>query len=687
MALTQQELEDLAKKAEELRKIAEYEAQAAASIADAAEQAKALDQSYKSQLTELKNIVQAQEALAAQGIAGAQAEADRAKAQMASLQAQIDANQQILKLEEERTKYQELLSADADQILTSYAGITGKTKQFSEQLKSAGGFTNLLRDRAKEVKNQVSAIGGKAIALNIALNIGKDIMKAIGGAAMEVAKITAEPVKNAMNFENALKQGRDEIDQFRLTARDLQILDPGGIEAFRKSSQELAKTFRGTQEDVRNINTQLFQTSAAFRELKAANDPATDSLIKTSFLLERRLNIPISETAKITETLSQAFGKNAKEAEGFATSLAVAADNLGLDVRQTFADFQSQANNLAKFGLPDLQGEFLKLSKIQQQTGISIDGMLGALENFSTFEGALTAASKLNAVFGTTIDGLELMDTFNIDGPVEGFIKLREQLEASGLQIDQLNFSQMRALTSSIGMSAEQMRKFGNVSSEELRNITAGSMSAEEAMTKLQEAQGEGETLAEQQKKATDALVVAMEAMVKASHAQTEAMLQMAEQSPKTASAIEKFLKPAASIVGAVAGGALGSFFGPVGTMIGASIGSQLAGDLAASFAPGDNFISKSTVARVGEVGTENIARATQIPQTVSSTTGMTTVLNPGDSVQRMATTGGGSTNLTINLVGSDGNIIDSTTQTIANDDPRKSVSHYLNSKVSLLNS
>ena len=34
------------------------------------------------------------------------------------------------------------------------------------------------KDRAKEVVNQVSAIGGKAIALNLALNIGKDIMKA-----------------------------------------------------------------------------------------------------------------------------------------------------------------------------------------------------------------------------------------------------------------------------------------------------------------------------------------------------------------------------------------------------------------------------------------------------------------------------------------------------------------------------
>ena len=180
-------------------------------------------------------------------------------------------------------------------------------------------------------------------------------------------------------------------------------------------------------------------------------------MIKTSFLLERRLNIPISETAKVTETLSQALERMPKKLKGL-RHLLRSADNLGLDVRQAFSDFTAQSNNLAKFGLPDLQGEFLKLSKIQQQTGISIDSMLSALENFSTFEGALTAASKLNAVFGTTIDGLELMNTFNIDGPVEGFIKLREQLEASGLEIDQLNFSQMRALTSSIGMSAEQMR-------------------------------------------------------------------------------------------------------------------------------------------------------------------------------------------------------------------------------------
>ena len=69
------------------------------------------------------------------------------------------------------------------------------------------------------------------------------------------------------------------------------------------------------------------------------------------------------------------------------------ADNLGLDVRKVFADFQAQSNNLAKFGLPDIQKEFLELSKIQQQTGISIDNMVGSLDKFTTFEGALSAVS------------------------------------------------------------------------------------------------------------------------------------------------------------------------------------------------------------------------------------------------------------------------------------------------------
>ena len=88
MALTQAELEALAAAAESRRESAELESFLAESTAELVKQT-------KTQALELKKIIKAKEELAALGVANAQAEADRAKAQLAALQAQIDANEQI----------------------------------------------------------------------------------------------------------------------------------------------------------------------------------------------------------------------------------------------------------------------------------------------------------------------------------------------------------------------------------------------------------------------------------------------------------------------------------------------------------------------------------------------------------------------------------------------------------------
>ena len=165
--------------------------------------------------------------------------------------------------------------------------------------------------------------------------------------------------------------------------------------------------------------------------------------------------------------------------------------------------------------------------------------------------------------------------------------------------------AQMRQLTSSIGLSAEQMKAFGEVSTEELRNITAGAMSGAEATKMLQEAQGEGETTAEKQAKAQDKLVEVLDKVAVALDKITRKTLGLAESFPALASAAEKFGKPALQLVGMGIGAIAG---GPIG----AAVGGMLAGGLAdmIGFAPGSNFISKPTIARVGEVGNENIMRA-----------------------------------------------------------------------------
>ena len=173
-----------------------------------------------------------------------------------------------------------------------------------------------------------------------------------------------------------------------------------------------------------------------------------------------------------------------------------------------------------------------------------------------------------------------------------------------------------------------------------------------------------------------------MNTLIEKTREQTQAMLKMAEKSPKAASAFEKFGKTAIDLTAGIGTTVLtgGNFAaGMLAYTASDAITSQL-------FAPGDNYISKPTLARVGEVGTENIIRAQQIPQTVASADGITTVLNTGDRVSRDPSTGG-PTNLTINLVGKEGKIMDTSTQTISQDQMDKAISHYLNTKVSLLNS
>ena len=582
--------------------------------------------------------------------------------------------EKLKKATEEYEKQSDLLKFidnESDQLIKSFGGISNRAEQFAKATNAAAGGGSKLKGSLKVVKGigkDIMDKGKNLGGLGIILSLASKAAKEVGKSLSTMRDITLDPVKNAVDFDEALKKAAGRLDAFRTSGRDLQLLDPGEIESFRQDSMALANTFRATTDEVRQLKVELFSASKQFRELKAANDPAADSLVKTSFLLQRRLNIPISQTAQLTDTLSQAFGQSAMESQGFAKSLAVLADNMGLDARQAFTDFQAQSNNLAKFGLPDIQREFLKLSKIQQQTGIAIDSMVSSLETFSTFEGALTAASKLNAVFGTTIDGLELMDTFNLEGPVEAFIQLREVLEAQGLQIDQLNFSQMRALTSSVGMSAEQMRRFGNVSSEQLRNITAGSVSAEEAMNKLTAAQAEGETTAEMQAKTQNQLMDTLDGVAASLDNAARSLLKVAEASPKASSALAKFGGVALQVVGAAGGFLLGG--GPGGALLGATLMGGLGKVL--GFAAGNNFMSEGGFAMTDELGMENkFTRGNPMPMSVGNRTGNLTYLPAGSAVQSAGASANTSQPVTINLH-ADGQVIASSKHQLNSGDVRR---------------
>jgi hypothetical protein len=398
------------------------------------------------------------------------------------------------------------VASSSAHVLEKFTGINSTSIQLAKSVKKIGNY-------GKYFKKQMALVATKITQANANATVMLKLYEKTGAAAKQLKEWTVGPVLEAVDLTTGMERAIKRQDQFRLASRDVANTTAQEMSDYKEKMMRLGQAAGATTEDFMRINKEMYQTSNIFRELKNNADPARESLEKAAFTLQRRLNIPIGDVAAQTDTLSRTFGMATEESIGFSNSLVMLGKDMGLNTQKILPDFRSQANNLAKFGLPDLKDQFLKLNKIQQLTGISMDSVVSSMEKFSTFEGALNAASKLNAVFGSTIDGLELMDTVMEKGPIEGFIQLREQMEANGIEMDNLNYAQMRSLSESIGMTAEQVKAFGNISVEELRNVSAGTMDATEAYKRLQEGREEGETTEEKMLAVMDKIATSLDGL------------------------------------------------------------------------------------------------------------------------------------------------------------------------------
>ena len=362
------------------------------------------------------------------------------------------------------------------------------------------------------------------------------------------------PVLEAVDLTAAMDRAIQRSDSMKLSSREVGRLTVKEMKSFHSEMVRLGKETDGTTEDFERLTKTLYKSSGVFRELTLSGDSARESFQKVSQTLERRFNIAAGDTSNFVDKMSRSMGLGAEETLGMAQSLVVLGKDMGLNVQEMLPGMTAQFNNLAKFGLPDIEHQFLKLAKVSQLTGIGMDSIVGSMEKFTTFEGALNAASKLNAVFGSTIDGLELMDTVMEKGPIEGFIQLREQMEANGIEMNSLNYGEMRAMGESLGMSAEQVKAFGEVSVDEFRKTTAGAMSVTEAERRIQEGRKDSLTVSERTKDLEDKTADALRDKAKKARDVQIATIELAESMGIMAG----IMKEVITLLGVLAGAAIG---------------------------------------------------------------------------------------------------------------------------------
>lgn len=342
--------------------------------------------------------------------------------------------------------------------------------------------------------------------------IGAAFTKVFEGIKKGVSDLGQFATQN-FGFGAAFQTEYATLDEFQIRAREVGKTSAESFAEYQSAVTNAANDTIFTRRQMIESYNALFKSSEAFRQATGAEQEAQIELAKT---LEMTTGTSLQNTGTAVQNLTLAFGKSRPEAERITSQFALTARTLKMDVNKAFSDFAAQTNNLAKFGLPDVENQFFRLSKVQEKTGVSMDKMISTMERFTTFEGALGAAATLNAVFGSTIDGMELMDVTMEEGPLKGFVKLREQMEASGMQIDQMNYSQFRVLQQQLGLTAQELKQLGSVSVEELQKIANEDpfLSTADAMKQLQADAGDVRTPTEKLADATDELAKSLNGVV-----------------------------------------------------------------------------------------------------------------------------------------------------------------------------
>ena len=426
-------------------------------------------------------------------------------------------------------------------------GIDDRAKMLGKSLTKDG----------KVVRNIGSQMGKVLGTMGESFTMANQLGKAFKGAESGVIKLNDKLNKTADKYGimSAIDRAREFETFVKHSARDVGIITEDAMRAQEELFESAVQGTVHTREAYHSMNRDIFKASTAFRK---SSTETREAMTLVGADLKQTFNVTATESAAVMQELGTTFGKTGDESAKLTADLAMMAQVQGRDVNKTMSDFAQMSNQLAKFGLPSVTKEFARLQAIEEKTGASMGNLVSAMDTFSTFEGALNAASKLNAAFGSTIDGMELMESLAKGGPADALLLLRERLDETGQSFDTMNFFQKRAMAEATGVGVQDLAKLMATPFDELSKAVSESDGTIEGLTNSQEK-----------------LAAATNGTLTAAEAQQKLLDEQAKTMKWAGQLMERMEKLIAQNIGAwgafglAAAQALGGVMGAIGGMIG----------------------------------------------------------------------------------------------------------------------
>ena len=298
------------------------------------------------------------------------------------------------------------------------------------------------------MQETVRAAGGISSALSQAGRAAADALapaNVFAGLLSKIAQSTLVMVKQTDSALASFNQATGAGGRFN---EQIVAIGDSNLE-FGVGIQESAQAFQAL-----HSNLSQFTTLSAAAQNRAAN-------LATQL---QGVGISADLTATNLDLATGALGMTIDEAIASQRRLADLSEQLGVAPQQMAADFAAAVPALAAHG-PAMETVFVDLAKQAKATGIEVQSLISIAKQFDTFEGAATAAGKLNAILGGgLLNSVELLTA----SEAERIAMLRESIEMSGRNFDSMNKFERMAIASAAGITdmAEASRLFGSTSIE-----------------------------------------------------------------------------------------------------------------------------------------------------------------------------------------------------------------------------
>ena len=285
---------------------------------------------------------------------------------------------------------------------------------------------------------QKSVNSGKSFGESLA-DVGSDLLEGMDGVltttnvlASVASKIAESTVKMVFETDNALAN----FNQMTTAGGELNDV------IFQASLD--TKEFGVGMADTVKAAGELYTSMSGFTELSSA---AQGEMLTLAAGMEKA-GVSASDTGKLFDTAMKGFGMSAGEAQDLSKELLATSQALNVPAGQLAQNFNSAMAELAKHGPKGIE-VFKGLAAQSKAAGVEMNTLLGIAGQFDTIEGAAGATSRLNAILGTSLNTMEMLNATEEDR----IALLQQAVNSTGKSFDEMDRFEKQAIASAAGIS------------------------------------------------------------------------------------------------------------------------------------------------------------------------------------------------------------------------------------------